>query len=430
MNVAVIGAGPMGLAAAHRLVKAGHAVTVYEADSVVGGMSASFEFDGLRIERFYHFICQGDSAYIEHLAELGLSDHLNWVETRMGYFHGGTLQEWGNPLALLRFRGIGWVAKFRYGLMALFTTRRRGWRSLDGKDARSWLKGWVGEEAWRELWQPLFELKFHDFTSNLSAAWIWARMRRQGTSRKNLMTEQLGYVTGGSDTWLNSVVNAIEQGGGVVRVNHRVEEVLVEGERARGVRCENGEFLHDAVISTVPLPFVPDMIPALPAAQRDAYAAIDNIGVVCVLVRLAKPLSPYFWLNISDPAMQLPGVIEYSNLCRMRGHLVYLPYYLPAEHPDYQRDDEWFIQRSRDYLQRLNPAIRDSDILAIGAGRYRYAQPICPPRFLDGLPGMAPGIEGLRVADTSHYYPEDRSISESIALGQRLAESLQPLDSL
>jgi protoporphyrinogen oxidase len=414
----------MGLAAASRLLSAGHSVTVYEADSVVGGMSASFEFDGLRIERFYHFICKGDQAYIDHLEQLGIEDQLNWVDTRMGYFHGGALKEWGNPLALLRFRGLGWLAKLRYGLMALFVTRRRDWRALDGIDAKSWLRGWVGEQAWRELWQPLFELKFHQFTDNLSAAWIWARMRRQGTSRKNLMTEQLGYLTGGSDTWLAAVTRDVEDAGGRILLEHRVDEVLVEDGRARGVRCEQARYPHDAVISTVPLPFVPAMIPGLPQAHRDAYAALDNIGVVCVLARLAKPLSPYFWLNVSDPELEIPGVIEYSNLCDMPGHLVYLPYYLPADHPDYQRDDDWFVQRSRDYLQRINPDLASSDFLALAAGRYRYAQPICPPRFLDRLPDIAPGVEGLRVADTSFYYPEDRSISESIALGFRLAESL------
>ena len=35
---------------------------------------------------------------------------------------------------------------------------------------------------------------------------------------------------------------------------------------------------------------------------------------------------------------------------------------------------------------------------------------------------MRSEIEGLFIADTSYYYPEDRSISESIHLGKQLAE--------
>ncbi len=36
-RVAVMGAGPMGLAVAYQLVKDGHDVTVFEADDRVGG---------------------------------------------------------------------------------------------------------------------------------------------------------------------------------------------------------------------------------------------------------------------------------------------------------------------------------------------------------------------------------------------------------
>ena len=42
-HVAVIGAGPAGLTAAHRLAKAGHPVTVYESSPFVGGLARSIE---------------------------------------------------------------------------------------------------------------------------------------------------------------------------------------------------------------------------------------------------------------------------------------------------------------------------------------------------------------------------------------------------
>ena len=56
-HIAVLGGGAMGLAWAGRLLKQGHAVTVYEAGDRVGGMTACFEFEGLQIERFFHFLC-------------------------------------------------------------------------------------------------------------------------------------------------------------------------------------------------------------------------------------------------------------------------------------------------------------------------------------------------------------------------------------
>jgi len=423
-DIAVIGAGPMGLACAQRLLQRGDTVTVYEADKVVGGMSASFDFEGLRIERFYHFICTTDFPYIDHIAELGLADKLHWVETRMGYYHGGELKPWGSPLALLRFSGLSLVTKIRYGLMALASTHRRKWADLDGRDAVSWLKAWCGEEGWRELWQPLFRFKFFHYTENLSAAWIWARMRRLGKSRKNLFTEQLGYLEGGSETWLNAVSSSILAAGGTLRLACKVDEVLIDGAVVKGVRCGEQNYSHDAVVSTIPLPFVPDMIPGLPDPVLQAYRALDNIAVVCVLVKMRRPLSPYFWMNISDEKIGIPGVIEYSNLCDLDQHVLYIPYYMPGDHADYQQPDDWFLERSRRYMEKLNPELSESDIIAMRAGRYRFAQPICPPNFLQGLPPIDVGIGGLSIADTSYYYPEDRSISESIKLGWHLAESL------
>src|SRR5438876_11347196 len=104
-KIAVLGAGPMGLAVAYQLVKDGYRPVIYEADDRVGGMTASFDFEGLRIERFYHFHCTSDVAVIDTLAELSLSHKLHWVETKMGYFYRRGLHPWGNPVALLRFPG-------------------------------------------------------------------------------------------------------------------------------------------------------------------------------------------------------------------------------------------------------------------------------------------------------------------------------------
>ncbi len=51
----------MGLAAAYHAAKAGHEVIVLEAAPDAGGMAAHFDFDGLSIERFYHFVCKADA---------------------------------------------------------------------------------------------------------------------------------------------------------------------------------------------------------------------------------------------------------------------------------------------------------------------------------------------------------------------------------
>ncbi len=423
-TVAVIGAGPMGLACAHHLLERGAEVTVFEAGTQPGGMSVSIDFAGLRLERFYHYICRGDQPLFDLLAELGIADTLRWRETRMGYYVEQRLQDWGDPLALLRFPHLGPLQKLRYGLLVLLSLKRRDWRRLENVDAASWLQSWLGEKTWKLLWERLFLLKFHHFTGQLSAAWIWARLRRMGESRKNLWREQYGYLEGGSETLIERLLQVIRERGGEVLLGCPVREILLEQGRLKGLATARGERRFDAVISTVPLPYVPAMLPSLPAAQLQAYRELDNIACVCVILQLKKPLTRYFWLNICDQEMDIPGLVEYSNLRPLDTHIVYVPYYLPGDHPAYRDSDQVFLEKIRGYLLRLNPELRETDILDATVGRYRYAQPVCGPGFEARLPPLQTTIPGLLIADTSHYYPEDRSIAESVALGRRLAAEL------
>lgn len=420
-KVAVLGAGPMGLAVAYELVKNGYQPVVFEADDRVGGMTAAFDFSGLSIERYYHFHCISDSGFLQVLDELSIRDKMNWVPTKMGYWYNNELQPWGNPIALLKFRGLGMVAKFRYGLHAFLCTKRSDWRTLDGIDAITWIKKWVGAEAYEVLWRRLFDYKFYDYKDNLSAAWIWSRIRRIGKSRYSLFKEKLGYLEGGSDTLLNAMAQYIIEHGGVIKLSAKVEKVQLSGDKVVAVESGGEVFSFDRVVSTVPLPFINKIIPDLPIPEREKFASLKNIAVVCIIVKLRKQLTENFWLNTNDPEMDIPGLVEYSNLRPLDQHIVYVPFYMPGDHPKYLETDEQFIEKVKKYLIKINPLLNPDDFIDVKASRYRYAQPICQPNYLRGIPDARLPVEGLWVADTSYYYPEDRGISESIDFGRKLA---------
>lgn len=413
----------MGLAVAYQLALDGHKPVVFEADNRVGGMTAAFDFGGLQIERYYHFHCISDAAFLQVLDELGLSGRMHWVATKMGYWYQSRLQPWGNPVALLKFKGLGLVAKFRYGLHAFLSTKRNDWKPLDHVEATGWIRRWVGAEAYEVLWRRLFDYKFYDYSSNLSAAWIWSRIRRIGRSRYSLFKEKLGYLEGGSQTLLDALKAEIEAKGGEIRLSSPARQVVIEGGRVQGVRTEAGLEAFDKVVSTVPLPYVPRLMPGLPPAVLAQFAALKNIAVVCVIVKLRKPLTENFWLNINDPEMDIPGLVEYSNLRPLDPHVLYVPFYMPGEHAKYQEPDDVFLDKVRRYCMKINPGLVEQDFIDMRASRYRYAQPICDPGYLDRLPPAALPVAGLWVADTSYYYPEDRGISESIGFGRELAKS-------
>jgi protoporphyrinogen oxidase len=339
----------------------------------------------------------------------------------MGYYYRGGVQAWGDPLALLSFPGLGFLDKFRYGVHAFLSTKRRGWQSLDEVEATAWIQRWVGPRAFDVLWKQLFELKFYDYAYDLSAAWIWSRIRRIGRSRYSMFREKLGYLDGGSELVLHGMRDEIERRGGIIRLKTPVSRVVIEQGTVSGIEAAETFHPFETVVSTVPMPYVPRIMPGLPRDVLEQYRALKNIAVVCVIAKLRKAVTGNFWLNVNDPDMDIPGLVEYTNLRPLDDHVVYVPFYMPGEHPKYGDTDAVFIDKVKRYIRNINPALTDDDFIEVRASRYRHAQPVCPPGFASRLPPIRLPVEGLFVADTSFYYPEDRGISESVGLGRRMA---------
>jgi protoporphyrinogen oxidase len=424
-RVVVIGAGAMGLAAAYRAAKNGHEVDVLEAASEPGGMAGHFDFDGISLERYYHFVCGSDYPTFELMAELGIADKMRWVATTMGFFDG-KLYDWGNPIALFKYPNLSFFDKARYGLFALVCVRRDKWDAIETESARTWILRWCGQNIYDKFWKPLFDHKFYEYADNISAAWIWTRIRRIGRSRTSMMEERLGYIEGGTITLVDTLIEAIKATGGRVHLSQPALKITTENNVVTGVNAPGGHFPADAVICTSPTPLVSALAPDLPQDWKDRYASIHNIGVICVIFKLKKAVSPHFWVNVSVPGIDIPGVIEFSNLRDFggQGHVIYVPFYMPVTNSKFAWKDEDLLAEAFDCLQRMNPSLSLDDIMATKVARLRYGQPICEPGFAAKIPPVQTPIAGLQIADTCFYYPEDRGIAESLRLGQAMATSV------
>jgi protoporphyrinogen oxidase len=396
----IIGAGAMGLAAAH------------------------FDFDGLSIERFYHFVCKPDAPTFALMKDLGIADKMRWRETSMAYFKAGRLHKWGDPVSLLFTRLLGPIEKLRYGLQMFLTSKRKSFDDLENVTAKAWIERGAGESVYRKLWKPLMDLKFYQYADDVSAAWIATRVRRVGNSRKSLFQEELGYIEGGSETLVKALTDSIERQGGRIHLKTPAERIETKDGRVTGVRAGGQLFPAEAVVCTVPTPFVAGLAPDLPEASKAAYQAIRNIGVICVVHKLKRRVTPHFWVNIVEPGIEIPGIIEFSNLRPMADTVVYVPYYMPTDHPKWRWSDQQLADESFGYIRRINPELTEADRLASKVGRLRYAQPLCEPGFAAKIPPIRTPIAGLQVADTCFYYPEDRGVSEGARLASEMAKAI------
>jgi protoporphyrinogen oxidase len=433
VKVLIAGAGVMGLAAALDLLEGGHQVEVFEAAERPGGLAGSFDFGGIRAEKFYHFLCGCDRVYFRWLERLGIAKRLRWRRTGMAVFRDGRLLSFGDPLSLLRFSPLSPISRIRYGLHVLSAKNRGDWKELEDVRARDWLIEGAGEEAYRVVWEPLLRQKFADETDSISAAWIWSRIHRLASSRNRAFQERLGYLEGGSDAFVDALTEAVAAKGGRIHCASPIENLYIEDSRIQGARASGRDHPADAVVSTIPLSFLLRIAPDLPRGYRDRVLDLGNIGVRCIVLNLKKPLTPYFWINVNDD-LPVCGLIEYTNLNPPEAFegrtLLYSPLYVPASHPRYHCPEDEVLEETLESIARIVPGFDRGAVVDYRVFREPYAQPVCPVGFTSRLAPLRTPVENLVAADTTHLLPHDRSIADSLDLAGKLLGAFREATSL
>jgi protoporphyrinogen oxidase len=97
---------------------------------------------------------------------------------------------------------------------------------------------------------------------------------------------------------------------------------------------------------------------------------------------------------------------------------------MPVTNEKFAWPDQRLLDEAFSCLQMINPQLKTDDIVATKVARLRYGQPVCEPGFASKIPPVQTPIEGLQIADTCFYYPEDRGIAESVRLGRSMAKAI------
>jgi protoporphyrinogen oxidase len=154
--------------------------------------------------------------------------------------------------------------------------------------------------------------------------------------------------------------------------------------------------------------------------------AIPYRGIVCVLLELSRPLSPYYWVNVTDRlGLGCVGIIEHTNFIppeRYGGRtLVYLAHYVDRDGPTWSATPEQLVEAVIPAMHALNPAFERDWIVDIHVNRDPFAQPV--PKVGGPMPTLTvdTGLPGLYHASLAHVYPDDRGVSKALALGRRAA---------
>lgn len=437
MRIGIIGAGAAGLAAAYELGLRGHVADVFEGAPFLGGQASTFPVNGVPLERGYHHLFRSDTAMIDLISELGLSDRLQWIDSNVGYYARGKLWKFTSPMDLLRFRPLPLFDRLRMGLATLGLQRRKEWASLEQVTASEWVLRNVGRNAYDTIFEPMLRGKFGRYYDQITMAWLWNKFALRTASRgkgiAGKFKEQLAYPIGSFGEIFDSLVQHINRQGGSVHLSSAVNEVSIENGRAQGlnVSIQNGQpekRSYDQVLATVPSFVFPKLVPNLPAAYLGKLTDKTYLSAVLVILILDRPLSPHYWTYIGDRTLPFLGVIEHTNFIPPEhyggAHIVYLTNYLERDDRLYALSPEELYQEYVQHLKKINPAFDQSWVTEYHHHKVDAAQPIVTKGYSDTIPEHRTPVPGLYLANTTQIYPEDRGTNYSVRMGRHVAKMM------
>ncbi len=284
-DIIVIGSGIGGLSCAALLAKYGFRVTVCESHSIPGGAAHSFERNGFKFDSgpsLYSGLSYSPSTNpLRHVLD-AIGEDLEWVnyDTWGVYIPEGefdttvgadqfcdllktirgpkAIQEWQQLQRVMEPLGKAATAlppaAVRFDLGVLQTVAPYAWDLLRNGPQMARLMGPFSNILNRTVTDPficnwinllcfLLSGLPADGTSAAEMAFMFAEWYRPGV--------QLDYPIGGSGAMVDALVRGLEKHGGTLKLNAYVDQILVEQDRATGVRLRSGEMLQarQAVIS-------------------------------------------------------------------------------------------------------------------------------------------------------------------------------------
>ncbi len=424
-RVAVIGAGILGAILALRLAQGGAQVTLLERAPTPGGLAGSIDFDGHRVDRFYHVVVPSDERMIALAEELGLASALSFVPVGVGFFIDGEMHPFNGVGDFLRFPPLSPLGRARLAWFVAQCQLRKDYAPLEDLPLEAWLTRHCGRKVVERIWRPLLDSRFDGRHEELPATYLWARTNRMRSARAGGGGgERMGSIAGGGhERLVLAAAQRARELGVEVRLGAGVEGLVLEGDGVAGVRVDGVDERFDLTIATLQPPALHRLLPDALAPLLDAYPR-RHLGVVCLVLKLRRSLLPYYSVNICDPT-PITTVVEASHVVGTEHtdglRLAYLPKYCDPSAPEFSEDDESIYRRFTAMLARLAPDFRHEDVVAWTVQRAPLVEPVHALGHHPRSAPLWPGVEGLGLASASQIYPRLLNGESIVGLAERVA---------
>jgi len=329
-HTVVIGAGPAGLTAAYQLAKRDAAVSVFEADDIVGGISRTVERDGWRFDigghRFFTKVKPVDALWHEILPD---EDFLLRPRMSRIYYNGKLYDYPLKAMNALRNLGIG-QSLLAVGSYAMARVRP----PKDQTNYEGWLVARFGWRLYRTFFKTYTEKVWGMPVKEMPADWAAQRVKNLSLSnavinaimpkrnQKDItsLIEEFQYPKYGPGMMWEVCASKVEKMGGTVTMNTGVTAIHREGDKAVAVTVTDTtgaqrRVAADHVISSTPMSTLLKMMdPAPPAEVLAAANDLQYRDYLTVALIVPKEFSfPDNWIYIHDPGVKVGRIQNYGS---------------------------------------------------------------------------------------------------------------------
>jgi len=302
-EVAIVGAGPSGLAAAMFLRERGLSVKVYEGTDRVGGLARSFRWHGFDCDIAPHRLFTRDRRLLHRILEL-VPMHRHERRSRI-LIAGKSVRDPVNPVELL----LRLPLPVAWELATGYLRRPR----LPEDSFEHLARNCFGEGLYRLFFEPYTRKMFGIPPSEISAEWARQKLRISGLRDVLRRNSKVFFRTfhypksGGYGSISEALLARVRD---AVVFEARVTGLEVENGRVRGLRFEQGgrelAVACDHLVSTLPVTVLGKMLGhPLPLRYRP-------LTLVYFLVDAGRVM-PYHWVYFGDGDVVINRLAEFKN---------------------------------------------------------------------------------------------------------------------
>lgn len=327
-DVIIFGAGPAGLAGAHKLSSAGKKVIIFEKEKEVGGISKTIEFKGYRFDLGGHrFFTK--SAEVERLWKKTLGEDF-LVRPRLSriFYQGKFFDYPVKPINALLGLGL-----FESMLIVLDYLKIKVFPYKNEDNFQKWVSNRFGDRLFRHFFKSYTEKVWGIPSEEIQAE--WAAQRIKGLSlfsalknailpnkKKKIKTliDKFHYPKFGPGMMYEKMAENILEMGGMIEREFRVCEIIVSKNKVEKVVVADKnnfkkEFSSDYFLSSMPITRLVESIS--PEPPKEVLLASKNLSyrsflTVSLILKTSKSF-PDTWIYIHSPEVKVGRIQNFKN---------------------------------------------------------------------------------------------------------------------